>query len=499
MPESEPKTQDINMEQFVEPIGPVTEIDVSHRRSLLSKLSGYIALGLATLTASATPAIAKEKGIPVPVSVVEECPERLPEAPMSAAPICSPVNISKKCATPDAVDQLTDHFQFRTQSVRRAWSIVRATAENGNSSHAQEYKASIGFSADRDTIYKDTGIPNATQLAGRALLGAEWQRFVVYPYRFRDKHFRRQGYDLAIDRALSCGYKVMLTLAMNKNEEEQNRPWRPTDARRYFRDVAEYYDKRVSSYVILNEPNYPGWLKPIKGKSLAETAATLQHIGYRAIKRVNSETEVGAVDLSGLHNSMTFLKKMATWFKRNNKEFKADFIGYHPYQWFKKWNNQLPTLRNTNTTEYSKVIAIDAMHIVKRVVHRLYGEGLLKTAEGDEPPIAITEFAAASRGEGRWKERIIPDDFRARWYSKILGEVCSGKAWIKLCIFYGFNNTLLPKGSDWSFDTSLVNKWGNLDVSLLAIRQHVLSRDRTYGEFDDPAFLGQVTESSKPK
>lgn len=382
-----------------------------------------------------------------------------------ASELCVPENLPPACLAQASVSGLR-HFKVRLSKWRAG---VRAVMDE-NLTNAPDTPRILSFEDDRATIYNDQGRAGAVHLLGRAM-GATQQRFVIYPYRFKQSDFRTARYDRALAMAKACNYDIQLTLSCDKTN------WTPRKFRLYVGSVTRRYAGIVDRVAICNEPNYPGWLRPMKGKSLPETYRQLYSIGSKTVKRVDPRIETIFGEFSSLHKPLVFMNKVLACPDRPRpcKPLYANYVGYHPYKWFQE---KLPKL-NKKVKPSARVVGIDSLPTVEAAIQRASKKRLLITPTGQPEKLLLTEFAEPSRGEGKMKDRIMYDRHRAELYAKIMNIVCQDEYIVGIS-FYQLDNSLpLSEGGNQSWNTSMANKWGVLDASYYAIQT---AATRTHAE-----------------
>lgn len=375
------------------------------------------------------------------------------------------------CASEEAVRQVS-FFRHNENKRREALEIVRnqITAEKSAAGSPGQHTL-LGFEDDGG-ITKNNQERSAGVLALGCMMGGQLKRIIVYPDRFQDQEFRDAYYGRTADLVKAAGLELQVTVACDKTV------WPPQKFENFMRQVAVFFKGRAESFAVCNESNYPGWLEPTPGKSVAETYAKLYPIGYSAIKKVDPESKVIFGEFSSRHYPMLFLGSVVQAARSNGDKLIFDLLGYHPYLWFKD-ESSLPPLENPDVTAASEQIGIDGLHVIEQELEAYFEAGDIATSDGGKPAIAFTEFAAMSRGTGKMESRVIPDRLRAKWYVKILNHVCGR---VNRWVFYQVDNAPEHSGSEDRWNSGLVNKWRELDISYYAIQEWVRrNRERCLG------------------
>lgn len=412
MPESGPKTPDINQEKFVEPIGPITEIDVSHRRSLLSKASGYLALGLATLTANSAPAVAQESSVSAgaPAAASEILAGKVcvwnylggdPAAPCESVPVppvCDPERVT------ELRHQLNQNYLYVSPNRQIAPVIVRNRARMSSTS---EYKTKMRLGLADNGIRDNNRGQRMAQLWLSEQAGLKDIRMVIYPDLW--KRFK-QVYLQGIDAARACGKSVYVTLALARRE------WTGRRAYKYFRSVAKKMKGKVSEFGIGNEPNLEdpddpqnSWLLPIGNRTLPESYRIIYRNAYRAINEVDPRNKAFIFESSSHAWPIKFMNstlKCSTDNAAKNTPcppLKADEVAIHTYMDIDSndvgvGGDDLPRFGKTVNWR-SKLIGLDKLPTVVKAVRRFCEQGRLVLAGAKKgcPPIGITEMAYEHR------------------------------------------------------------------------------------------------------
>lgn len=439
-PETPVQTQDIALEESKR-LGSTAL--VAAKRGL--------AVGLSAVAMSGTAALAEQSPEP-PVNNAN-----LPSCDWNYLAgrdsICAPGNIPAECAAP-AASQIR-HYRLQPRRLHHAIKTVRAKSA-GEPYNPRPFE--IMSQDDGAVIDNNQGRREAVLYLGR-LMGATGWRMTVYLYKFNQLGYKAKV-DAGVRAAENCGYDVQMTLACN------NAHWEKAKFRHSVRAVAKRYtEEGVHRYAICNEPNYPGWLKRMKGRTLPRTYNELYQIGYREVKKQDEHNKVIWGDLSSSHRPLVFMHRALACHrpKDNCKPVKADEIGYHPYLWTKHLK-----LHNPHTKRTSWRVGIDSLQVVQKQIKFEHKYGRLQTPDGEKPKLSLDEFAQMVRAPHRVKRRNIPDRRRGKNYEKIGDYLCRRKNFRRISFY------IIDKMPKWRrkfdvFDSGMVNARGRLDQTFYDI------------------------------
>ncbi len=226
--------------------------------------------------------------------------------------------------------------------------------------------------------------PRAPAVASRwARLGVDAVRIHA---RWRDRH-DLAGLDAAVQAAETAGLKVQLTITGHAH--------RP-DPRRYARfatKVAHRYRGRVVRYLIWNEPNIPGWLRPTsphRYRALVRAAVPAVHAADPGVPVLIGElAPIG----EGRRAPLAFLRAFGCVDRafrpvtrgrcRSFRPAAADGFGHHPHG-----QHASPTNVSSNP-DWAKVAELGRL---ERVLDRLTSAHRI-VAPGDRFDLWLTEFA----------------------------------------------------------------------------------------------------------
>lgn len=224
--------------------------------------------------------------------------------------------------------------------------------------------------------------------------------------RWRDRH-DLGALDAAVNAAEAAGLKVQLTIT--------GRTHRP-DPRRYARfaaHVAHRYRGRVVRYLVWNEPNIPGWLRPTSPhlyRALVRAAVPAIHAADPGAPVLIGElAPIG----TGRRAALSFLRGFACVDRdyrpvtrgrcRHFRPAAADGFGHHPHG-----QHASPTNVSSNP-DWAKIAELGRL---ERVLDRLTGAGRI-LAPGGRFDLWLTEFAYQTSPPDR--DDGVPLARQARW------------------------------------------------------------------------------------
>jgi hypothetical protein len=220
----------------------------------------------------------------------------------------------------------------------------------------------------------------------------------------------RYGWELidsAIDAAARYGIRVQLALtgpapafATSNRRAGPVRP-DPVQFADFARNAARHFQGRVDRFSIWNEPNWGGWISPLREGPRIYRA--LYKAGYDAIKAVNPRAQVliGELAPSRQRNRATaplaFLRSMLcvnrSYRSGRCGRFKADGFAHHPYDFLSS-----PTRRPRNRDD----VTIGTLSRLTTALDRLRSSRVLTAARGSgRLPIHLTEYGYFSSGHRR--------------------------------------------------------------------------------------------------
>jgi hypothetical protein len=213
------------------------------------------------------------------------------------------------------------------------------------------------------------------------------------------------GYDLLIANARPYGIKVQLVLtgpapawATGNHKRGVYKP-KARAFKAFASAAAKHFKGNVDRYSIWNEPNYRGWLAPMK--SSPKLYRGLYASGYSAIKRADRKAKVFFGETAPYargKNSIAPLKFLrgVTCAKKNYKrahkcsKLKTDGFAHHPYDFRHKPTYKYPGRDNVTVSTLGRLTS---------ALSKLRRSKLLSTPKGGVPYLYLTEYGYFSSGK----------------------------------------------------------------------------------------------------
>lgn len=212
-------------------------------------------------------------------------------------------------------------------------------------------------------------------------------------------------YDGLVTRAARRHISVQLTLAgpipawASKNHHKSVIPGRTTA--RYFGEFAQqaaaHFRGRVSRFGIWNEPNFISWLAP--ARSAPANYRNLYRAAYAGIKRADPADAVLIGETSPYAEPRRAIAPLA--FMRGvlcngHCPLVADGYAHHPYDFHHSPTFQYPGGDN---------VTIGTLGRLNSTLAQWAASGALRTPQGGELPVYLTEFGYLSSGSARINDR----------------------------------------------------------------------------------------------
>jgi Cellulase (glycosyl hydrolase family 5) len=214
-------------------------------------------------------------------------------------------------------------------------------------------------------------------------------------------------WDSLIDHAAAYGIRVQLTLTGSApawaagNGRVGNYKPNPRLFGQFARDAARHFRGRVVRYGIWNEPNYIGWLSPLR--TAPQRYRSLYLSAYRGIKGVSrgnkvliGETAPFSRNRRNAMSPLTFIRGMT-----RRGRLRADGYAHHPYAY-----STHPSRGFGGRND----VVMGTLGRLSSTLSRLRSNRRLRTPRGGKLPIYLTEFGYHARGRFR-----VPDRRRASW------------------------------------------------------------------------------------
>jgi hypothetical protein len=258
---------------------------------------------------------------------------------------------------------------------------------------------------DRDKALAQVKDLGATRirinLGWSAVLGSQAKRRHM-PHRLR---YNWRKYDDAVNAALFRGLRVQLTItgpAPRWATGNHRVGVYKVNASRYgafARSAARHFGWRVDRYSIWNEPNYKGWLAPMK--SAPRIYRGLFRAGWRGIKSVapGAQVLIGETSPYAIRGRATaplkFLRGVTCtdrhW-RRHCPGLYADGYAHHPYDFKHRPEFRYPGADN---------VTIGTLYRMNFALAKLSFTHALRTRSNQPLPIYLTEFGYFQSGKYR--------------------------------------------------------------------------------------------------
>jgi hypothetical protein len=329
---------------------------------------------------------------------------------------CAQVDIPLSCLPKWSEGQFK-RFAYNT----RYYDAGRRYARIGNFAVAAEAPPSRItpeiIMQDEAGVVKNVGGNANAILALMKAAGATTFRMIVYKDLFENDPLVKKQYDTAINAAIACGLKVLITPALSGDIETT-----PEQAKEFGRELAAFTKGRVQDFTDFNEMNDPAWLKQLQGKSLAESASLLHFglvDGITEDKSAGNKVYFGEINSKGSTRERYPLIFMRNVVEASDRPVVTELVTGHVYTW--NWemnkNGKRPILDNPNIKEDSPQVGLDGIAQIQRTIHELHEEGKLMTPDGGEPRFASTEFAMMTDSGG---SRDVTEEMRSTVYTMML-------------------------------------------------------------------------------
>jgi hypothetical protein len=269
------------------------------------------------------------------------------------------------------------------------------------------------------------------------------------------------GYDALIDAAAARGMHVQLALtgpapawATGNHKVGPNKP-KASPFKAFARAAAEHFRGRVSRYSIWNEPNYVGWISPLK--SAPKLYRGLYVAGYAAIKKADPAAKVLIGETSpygigrGKHINaippLQFLRSVACANNRYKRAkhcgtLKTDGYAHHPYDFRHKPTYKYPGKDNATLATLSRLTS---------ALSKLRKAKLLTTPTGGVPYVYLTEYGYLASGKYKTSE-----SKRGKYLPQAFDIALKNRRVKQMLQFI----LIQPSSKYRFFDTSLANRSG---------------------------------------
>jgi hypothetical protein len=274
-------------------------------------------------------------------------------------------------------------------------------------------------------------------------------------------------YDQLIDAASRYGMQVQLTIAGPApawaTRNHLVGVYKPKAGKfgAFARAAARHFRGRVHRYSIWNEPNYVGWLKPLR--SGPGIYRGLMASGYRAIKSVDPGAQVLFGEtvpyaIKGRATSPLWFLRGATCVNRRYRRhcktgLRADGYAHHPYEFAHSPHYRYPGKSN---------VTIGTLGRLTRALNRLARNGALRTSRGRRLNVYLTEFGYFARGKRRISAH------RRATYLRQAFHIARRNPRVKQLLQYLL---VSPPKALGNFDTALLGPNGQLTPAYHAVRK----------------------------
>jgi cellulase (glycosyl hydrolase family 5) len=257
-------------------------------------------------------------------------------------------------------------------------------------------------------------------------------------------------YDSLVDAAAAKGIKVQFSIAgpapawangMHQDNLHAGafKP-NPVLYGRFVHDVAQHFAGRVDRYSIWNEPNWKGWLAPLK--TAPQQYGKLFKAGYAGIKSADPNAKVLFGELAPQERKgastapLTFIKKAL-----GRGKITADGFAHHPYAF---------TVSPTSKKGGPNDVTLGTLNRLTNLLKQLAKKHKMRTPQGKSLPVYLTEYGYFARGP-----RFLGDARRTA-YLKQGFQIAQKNPAVRELVQY----TLVAPPGNVAWDTSLIGADG---------------------------------------
>jgi len=228
-----------------------------------------------------------------------------------------------------------------------------------------------------------------------------------------------QAVDSLIDAAAAHGMRVQITLTGKApafaTGNRRVGVWQPNGKlfAKFASAAAQHFRGRVDRYSIWNEPNYVGWIAPLRQQP--RIYRDLYVNGYNAIKRADPRAKVFIGEtvpysIRRLAQSPISFLRAVTCVNgsyhhvggcKGPRTLRADGYAHHPYEFKHAPSYRYPGADNAT---------IGTLKNLTRALDKLKKAKVLKPTRGSHMPVYLTEYGYFASGK-----RKIADSKRAQW------------------------------------------------------------------------------------
>jgi hypothetical protein len=271
-------------------------------------------------------------------------------------------------------------------------------------------------------------------------------------------------YDSLVDAAAAYGIKVQFSIAGPApawaNAKHQHnlhagayKP-NPTLYGQFVHAVAQHFAGRVDRYSIWNEPNWKGWLAPLK--TGPQQYAKLYKAGYAAVKSADPNAKVLFGELAPQERKgastapLTFVRQAVA-----KGHFVADGFAHHPYAF-----NVAPTSKRGGPNDAT----LGTLGRLTKLLKGLARAHKLRSPQGGAPPLYLTEYGYFARGPRSLGEK------RRAAYLKQGFQMAAKNPAVRELVQY----TLIAPPGSVTWDTSLIQPNGAPDPAFQSLSSWAL-------------------------
>jgi hypothetical protein len=306
--------------------------------------------------------------------------------------------------------------------------------------------------------------------ATRVRINLSWREVLGSQARRRKQprtiKYNWRKYDEAVNAARFYGLKVHLTVTGPAprwaTRNKRIGVYRPDSGKygAFARSTASHFAGRVDRYSIWNEPNYKGWIQPLK--DAPRIYRGLYRSGWRGIKSVQpgapvfiGETSPYAIKGRSMA-PLSFMRRMlcvnSNYTRRRCTGLFTDGYAHHPYDYRHAPEYKYPGKDN---------VTIGTLGRLNTALGKFAAKKALRTRWGGAPRIFLTEFGYMHSGKYR-----IPAGRRAAYLRRSFS-IARRTPRVESMLNY----LLVSPPKQWSFfDTSLVTRGGTPTAAYHALR-----------------------------
>ena len=263
----------------------------------------------------------------------------------------------------------------------------------------------------------------------------------------KDVRYDFTSYDALINKALSHGMKLQLTISgfapawATGNHKVGGYKINVKYFKGFVRAVAQHFRGHIDRYAIWNEPNYISWLGPLK--SGAKTYRSMYKTAYSQIRSIDPAAKILFGETAPYAQSkrstapLKFIRDVV-----KGQRFRADGFSHHPYDFRHSINYKYPGKDNVTITGLGRLV---------KQLDKLAKRKELRDEKGKALNVYLTEYGYMASGKYKVK-----DSKRASYLTKAF-QIALDNSRVKQMLQYLLVKPP-PRGA--FFDTSIVSKSG---------------------------------------